>query len=181
MNRRSFLKLGTLSLAACVFPFPIRAAVNSNHFSRKSLHLFNPHTDESLDVVYYENGIYVPDALEAINHIFRDYRVEEVKNIHSGLLDYLFAISNQLKLDSTSPFHIVSGYRSPQTNAVMRKRSRGVAKNSYHMKGKAVDIRLSEHSTSKLRKAAMSLSMGGVGYYPRSNFVHVDVGAIRSW
>ncbi|MEW5909108.1 MAG: DUF882 domain-containing protein [Thermodesulfobacteriota bacterium] len=181
MNRRSFLKLGTLSLAACVFPFPVQAAIKSNHFTRKSLYLFNPHTDESLDVVYYENGRYVSDALEAVNHIFRDYRIDEIKKIHTGLLDYLFAISNQLKLDSTAPFHIVSGYRSPQTNAVMRKRSRKVAKNSYHIKGKAVDIRLPEYSTSLLRKAAMSLSMGGVGYYPKSNFVHVDVGDVRFW
>lgn len=181
MDRRSFLKLGTLSLAACVFPVRLKAAVKKDIPFRRSLSFFNPNTDESLDVVYFENGHFVSDAIEAINHIFRDYRTEETRAINTELLNFLYAISDKLNLNSSRPFHIISGYRSPETNALMRKHSKRVAKNSYHIKGKAVDIRLPGYSTSMVRKTAMTLCMGGVGFYPRSNFVHVDVGQVRYW
>jgi len=147
----------------------------------KRLSFYNLHTGESLVITYAEDGRYIPDALRAIDHIFRDYRTGEVKAIDTRLLDLLHTISNTMDLTARHSLHMVSGYRCAQTNARLRKISRGVAKNSYHIKGKALDFRVPPFRLSHLQKAALSLRAGGVGYYPRSNFLHVDVGKFRYW
>jgi len=147
--------------------------------SRRSLSFYNIRTTERLFINFYSKGKYQQNALEEINYILRDHRTGEIMPIDTRLLDLLCAIS--LKLDTRSPFHVISGYRSPSTNTMLRKKNRRVAKHSLHLRGKAVDIRLPKLQTSLLRRTCMEFKQGGVGYYRRSNFVHVDVGRIRYW
>lgn len=145
----------------------------------RSLAFSHNHTGERLKTVYFEGGEYLPDALAEINHLLRDFRTGEVWEMDVGLLDTLADLRSLT--GSTAEFQIISGYRSPQTNAMLRSASSGVAKRSLHMQGRAIDVRLSGYDTAKLRKAAMSLRRGGVGYYARSDFLHVDTGRVRSW
>ena len=180
MNRRRLLKVGLLVSLVCLNPLPAWARSGLYGADERSLSLLNTHTGESLQkVVYWEQGSYVPDALEHLNHVLRDHRTDEVHSIDPITLDLMAAISR--KVNVKRPFEIISGYRSSQTNQALRKISPGVAKNSYHMQGKAVDLRLPGVPLKVLRKAALELRMGGVGYYPRSNFVHIDSGKVRTW
>ncbi len=175
VNRRRFLKLGALALGACLSP----AALAKQSPGEKTLALYNPHTGEHLKAVYWAEGDYIPETLGRINHLMRDFRRDEVKPIDPALLDLLFALRE--KTGYRRPFHVISGYRSPATNAMLRRTSHGVAKHSFHMKGKAVDISLPGYKTGTLYKAALSLRGGGVGYYPRSGFIHMDTGRVRTW
>jgi uncharacterized protein YcbK (DUF882 family) len=179
-NRRHFLKAGLVMTAAgCLFPNNVFAEAAGFFTSERKLSFYNTHTGESLKTAYSEQGGLVPEALSCINHILRDFRTGEVKEIDTGLLDILFTL--QQKLKSTEPFHIISGYRSPETNLILRTMSRGVAQNSLHLDGKAIDIRLPGYDLKTLHCAAVGLKMGGVGYYPSQDFVHVDVGRVRYW
>ena len=146
---------------------------------KRILFLFNTHTGQKLDVCYYAQGQYQPEALKKINCILRDHRTEEIKPIHKGLLNLLHSMS--MTLDRPTRLHIISGYRSPETNAMLRKKTKAVAKNSLHMKGKAADIRVPDCDTKRLSNICMKLQAGGVGYYPESDFVHVDTGDVRCW
>lgn len=137
------------------------------------------HTGEKLDVVYFENGAYVADALAAINFVLRDFRSDDVFAMDPALLDFLHA--TRQRLGSQGRFEIISAYRSPATNEMLRQRGGGVARNSQHLKGKAVDVRLTDAATSDLRQASLDLALGGVGYYPKSDFVHLDTGRVRWW
>jgi uncharacterized protein YcbK (DUF882 family) len=157
----------------------MKAAHKTRSLSR-ALYFFNPHTGEKLDVAYYTKGRYSPAGLKDINRIFRDHRTGDIKPIDPKLLDCLYALSNKLVTPRT-PYHIISGYRSPKTNAMLRRESGHVAKDSFHIKGKAVDIRLPGRSIASVRNAAVSLKTGGVGYYPDDQFVHLDVGEFRTW
>jgi uncharacterized protein YcbK (DUF882 family) len=142
--------------------------------------LLNTHTGERLkEVVYWEQGSYLPDALGHISYVLRDHRTNEVHSIDPIALDLMAAISR--KVGAKRSFEIISGYRSPQTNRALRRNSRSVAKNSYHVQGKAVDLRIPGVPLKVVRKAALDLRMGGVGYYPKSDFVHIDSGRVRSW
>jgi uncharacterized protein YcbK (DUF882 family) len=179
ISRRKFLSLGLLMSASLAVPSATLAAVENFLSSEKTLFFYNLHTKESLQTVYSVDGQYIPDAIDEINHIFRDHYSGAVKPIDTNLLDLLYAI--QQKLRSTNPFHIISGYRTAKTNAFLRRNKRGVAKYSLHMEGKAADIRLPGYRLKDLRRSAYELKKGGVGYYPRSNFVHVDVGKVRYW
>lgn len=162
---------------------PNRLLAATGHLNHKgkerSLDLYNMHTGESLKAVYWIDGAYVPDVLNEVNYLLRDYRAGEIKPISTRLLDVLYGMKN--RVESDGPFHVISGYRTPKTNAMLRRRSKGVAKKSLHMEGKAVDIRLPGCELKALRRAAMQMQMGGVGYYPKSCFVHVDVGEVRYW
>ena len=155
------------------------AAIEELTTTEKSLSLYSPHTKDSFNGVYWRNGKYVNDALKSINQIMRDFHSNDIKQIDTHLLDLLSAIS--IKLKSEEPFYVISGYRTPETNAQLRKRGKGAAKNSYHIQGKAVDIRLPGYKTSALRRTAFKLKGGGVGYYPHQRFVHIDVGPLRYW
>ena len=141
--------------------------------------LHNLHTGEAFDEVYYANGSYLPDALAEANRVMRDWRTGDQTFIDPGLFDALHAV--QQKLEASGPFQIISGYRSPATNAALHARSSGVASKSLHMRGMATDLRVQGVDLAHVRKAALSLGRGGVGYYPRSNFVHVDTGRVRQW
>lgn len=145
----------------------------------RSLALNNLHTGESRSLDYWVEGAYVPDALAAANHLLRDYRNNEVHIIEPRLLDLVCVLQRQL--GSASEVQVISGYRSPATNAVMHEHSSGVAAHSLHMKGMAMDIRLASVPLDRLHNAALMLQAGGVGYYPSQDFVHVDVGRVRRW
>jgi uncharacterized protein YcbK (DUF882 family) len=177
--RRFFLKAGLIAAGGLMLPKAVFSSVIPPEAIERTLSLYNIHTSESLKTVYWQNGKYVSDALTNINYILRDFRTDEVAEINPKLLDILFSIRK--KMESEASFHIISGYRSPKTNARLREKSCGVARNSLHMKGMAADVCLPGKSLSALFDTARSLKMGGVGYYPRSGFVHVDIGRVRSW
>jgi len=141
--------------------------------------LHNVHTGDMLNVVYYANGRYVPGALAEANHVLRDWRNNQQHFIHPHLFDVLHDL--RAKLDTHAPFQILSGYRSPATNAMLHARSEQVASRSQHLLGKALDINVEGVDLTRLHRAALSLRAGGVGYYPQSGFVHVDVGPQREW
>ena len=145
------------------------------------LKLRHLHTEERLVVFRPSNGSFNPDHLARIQWFLRDFRTGGTHDINPRLLEAMWRI--QQRTDSEGTFEIISGYRSPLTNEKLRKRSAnsGVAKKSLHMSGNALDIRHSEVSVSRLRKSALSLRMGGVGYYPKSGFIHIDTGKVRSW
>jgi uncharacterized protein YcbK (DUF882 family) len=180
LNRRQLLKSGLLVSLLCLNPLPAWARYGLHGDSERSLSLLNTHTGERLkEVVYWEQGSYLPDALSHISYVLRDHRTNEVHSIDPIALDLMAAISR--KVDARRSFEIISGYRSPQTNRALRRNSRSVAKNSYHVQGKAVDLRIPGVPLKVVRKAALDLRMGGVGYYPKSDFVHIDSGRVRSW
>lgn len=145
----------------------------------RRLRLVNAHTHEKLTVDYWKDGEYLPDELNKINFLLRDFRANEVMMIDTDVIDYLHAVSQSV--DTRERIQILSGYRSPKTNEMLRKRSNGVAKNSMHIIGKAIDFRIPGQSTRSLQKKAMSLHRGGIGYYRRSDFVHIDSGPYRHW
>lgn len=175
--RRGFLRgtlagfagLATHGAGATTLPIP----------GERQLAFYNIHTGEHLQTVYWANGAYVPSGLSDINHILRDFRTDTIVPMHRRLLDLLYLIHT--RLDNPDPFHIISGYRTPATNAMLHDRSGQVASHSLHMDAMAVDIRLPGVALTHLRELALSLRAGGVGYYPRSDFVHVDIGRVRQW
>lgn len=179
LSRRRFIGLMLCAGIAGISSKSAFAAVEELATKEKSLSLYNPHTKDRFSGIYWWNGKYVTDALKNINHIMRDFHADDTKQIDIHLLDLLFAMSAKLK--SEKPIYVISGYRTPETNAKLRKLGKHAAKNSYHIQGKAVDIRLPGYKTSALRRTACKLKGGGVGYYPHQRFVHIDVGPIRYW
>lgn len=175
MNRRNFLGLALAALAAPVFA---RNTKKSN--APRVLRFHHLHTDETLRVLYRVGDHYQRDALKQLNRLLRDHHTGESITMDPKLFDLLYDIQTTAG-HPYATFEIFSGYRSPQTNAKLRRTSRRVAKRSLHMSGKAVDIRLRGCSNKTLRKVALDLGQGGVGYYPRSSFIHVDTGPVRSW
>lgn len=147
--------------------------------AHKIIALENINTGDKLKLAYFEQGRYVKEALQEINYLFRDFHSGDVHPIDPSLLDQLYDLKQNL--DVTRPVHIISGYRSPVTNAQLRKQSHKVAKHSLHMEGRAIDIRIEGVKTKHIRNAAIAMQRGGVGYYPRANFVHLDTGEIRTW
>jgi uncharacterized protein YcbK (DUF882 family) len=198
LRRRGFLSLGAAAAASVLLPTRVLgegsglpaglmpetapAGPVASKAVVRSLAFFNTHTGERLSVDYCCDGQYQPDALKQINHILRDHRANEIKPIDPKLLDLLHELGGVLETDQ--PFHIISGYRSPHTNGMLRTSSganTGVATQSLHMVGKAIDIRVPGVRLDQLRASARALKLGGVGYYPSSNFVHVDTGRVRFW
>jgi uncharacterized protein YcbK (DUF882 family) len=176
VGRRRFL-VGSLGAAAAAFGASsnARAAAAPAH----RLSFYHIHTAEKLTVTYRENGVLIPGALTEINHYLRDFRTEQVHDIDVALLDALHDLYTTF--DARGNFEVISGYRSPHTNAVLRHVTSGVAENSLHIQGQAIDVRLTSAKTVALRDAAIARKGGGVGYYAESNFVHIDTGAVRSW
>jgi uncharacterized protein YcbK (DUF882 family) len=179
LSRRRFLSLGLLTAASGFLPIRAMASVGGLLSRERSLSIYNLQTKEHYQAIYWKNGKYIQESLAGFNHIFRDHYSGIAKPINRNLLNLLFSI--QQKLDSSEPFHLISGYRTPSTNAMLSRHNSGVARNSLHMYGKAVDIRMPGYKLRDLRHAAYDLKLGGVGYYPRSNFVHVDIGKVRYW
>ncbi len=184
LGRRAFLGFGAAAAAAALLPGRAEAAAarTAAKAPTRALSFLHTHTGERLKVEYCAAGAYQPDALDEINRLLRDFRVDEVKPIDPKLLDLLHELGGTLESDQ--PFHVISGYRSPKTNQMLQSRGgahSGVASGSLHQAGKAIDIRLPGVKLDHLRGAARSLRLGGVGYYPSSNFVHVDTGRVRYW
>lgn len=173
MPRRRLLTLG-LGAALALGCGPVLAARGERRLAFSNLH-----TGEVLHTVYWQDGRYVAEGLAAINHLLRDHRSGEAGNMEPMLLDLLHLLRQ--RLDLTQPYEVISGYRSPLTNAQLRQHSNGVAKNSLHMEGRAIDVRLSGDALRHLLYAARDLRAGGVGYYPRSGFIHLDTGPVRTW
>lgn len=175
-GRRRFLT-GAAALATSLFiPGLAHAAAGAGV---RTIGLRNLHTGERLKTIYWADGVYVRDALYDVNVILRDFRAGDVYPIDVRLLDLLHAV--QTKLGTRAPFNVISGYRSPATNAALAAKNGGVARRSLHMQGMAIDISLPDRDLPALHRAARSLRAGGVGYYPNSGFVHMDVGRVRYW
>ncbi|CAG7857097.1 hypothetical protein MCAMS1_01817 [biofilm metagenome] len=177
-SKRKFLKNLTFgSIALMTTPKLAHAAFYG--YGHKSLVLEHHHTGEFLNITYYSQGRYIYGALDEISYFLRDYHTNETHPVDPYLLDQLHDV--KLMLGTKKPFHVVSGYRSPETNANLRRHSRGVARQSLHMAGKAIDIRIEGITARDIRDAGLILQRGGVGYYPGQNFVHLDTGDIRTW
>jgi len=174
-SRRQFLAAGLAAL-------PLLAGLPRRLFAlgaTRSLSFYNTHTGERLVVEYFASGDYVPDALREVNWFLRDFRTGGVHDIDPGVLDILTRVHELTGV--SRPFDVISGYRSPETNAMLRRRSKEVASGSLHQVGKAIDVRLPGVALTKVRDAGLALGLGGVGYYRRSNFVHLDTGRVRRW
>ncbi len=176
LGRRRFLTCAGAALAAVPFS-SAWAAIGPGE--ARSLSFDNIHTGEKLKIEYWSDGGYLPDALQTINHLLRDFRNGEVHAIEPKLLDLLSVI--HARLETSAPFEVISGYRSPATNAMLHAEHSGVAAKSLHMQGMAIDIRVADRPLSVLHDLALDLRAGGVGYYPQPDFVHVDVGRVRRW
>jgi uncharacterized protein YcbK (DUF882 family) len=176
LGRRRFL-VGSLGAAAALTGVARRAA--AENVAAHRLSFYHIHTAERLSITYREHGEIVPDALVEINHYLRDFRTEQIHEIDVALLDKLHALFTTF--DARGNFEVISGYRSPHTNEVLRHVTTGVAEHSLHIEGRAIDVRLTSAKTTALRDAALALKSGGVGYYAESNFVHLDTGNTRSW
>jgi uncharacterized protein YcbK (DUF882 family) len=176
ISRRQFVAAVAAAVPAIAIPKYARAAAS---LPSRSLSFLHTHTGERLSVEYFNRGDYVPHALETVNHYLRDFRTGDVHVIDPGLLDLLHGLTRLT--ETARPFQVISGYRSPATNAMLHAHSEGVAVNSLHMKGQAIDIRLGDVPLPKLRSAALAMAGGGVGYYPKSDFVHIDTGRARTW
>ena len=192
MNRRDVLKFagGTLlngalvggGAAALILPAnatTLTGAPPARAAEARRLAFVNTHTGDTFADAYWEAGNYVPDAMAAINHVMRDHRSGETHDIDPRLLDQLHTL--KAAVETQTPYQIISGYRSPASNAQLHEASSGVATRSLHMEGRAIDIRIRGVDTAHLRDAALALSAGGVGYYQASDFIHVDTGRVRRW
>jgi uncharacterized protein YcbK (DUF882 family) len=175
-TRRAFLRncSGALLLASGLLPFEIARAS-----TRRVITMANTHTSERLQLCYFRDGKYVAEACRRLNHLLRDFRSGDIHPIDPKLYDLVYAVQSEVGHHGT--VEIISGYRSPGTNEKLRHASSGVARRSLHMQGQALDIRLTGVDTGRVRDAALALQAGGVGYYPRSDFVHLDTGRVRHW
>ena len=178
-SRRKFIKLGLMAAGSLAIPGSAMAGLWVVPKRERFLSFYNLHTGESLRVVYFEKGSYISDALDEINHILRDFRQNEIKPIDPNLLDLLVRVRE--RLDTSASFNVISGYRSPKTNAMLHANSEGVSRHSLHMDGRAIDISVPGRDLEMVHRAALALHGGGVGYYPKSDFVHVDTGRVRYW
>jgi uncharacterized protein YcbK (DUF882 family) len=179
LPRRRFLAGAAVvgSAAALGRAAPAAAALRPE----RALSLYSIHTKEALEIAYWADGRYVKGALAAIDYHLRDFRTDEVHSIDARLLDLVHRLNQ--RLGNRHPVHVISGYRSPRTNAMLASRSSRVSTTSYHMQGMAIDIRLPGCRLQAVREAALELAGGGVGFYPdeRNNFVHLDTGPVRNW
>jgi uncharacterized protein YcbK (DUF882 family) len=176
VSRRRLLGIGA---AVVVGNLALPSLVHARTPGPRELDFLNLHTGEALRTTYWADGAYLPDALADVNYLLRDFRTGDVKAIDVGLLNLLHDL--RTRLDSTEAYQVISGYRSPKTNNMLASQSNGVAKKSLHMKGLAIDVSLPQRKLSDLRQVAMEMRRGGVGYYPKSGFVHLDVGRVRYW
>lgn len=174
-GRRGFFKSVLAGVLASVAA-PLRHA---HAIDERRLDFYHTHTGKRLDVAYKRNGEFVPEALDEVNAFLQDFRTGESANIDPELLDLIYDLRQELGGKGT--YEVISAYRSPKTNEMLRGRSTGVAKNSQHLVGKAIDVRLTGVELPKLRDTAIAMQRGGVGYYERSNFIHVDTGRVRRW
>lgn len=178
LSRRRFLTRSSMAAVGALL-LPSTKSVASMLSTERTLSFHNVHTDEELTIRCCPEKDYDRETRLRFSSLLRDHHADEVREMDPGLIDIFFALS--AFTGSSGTFKILSGYRSPETNGWLRRFSHGVAEHSMHIEGKAVDIRMDDVSIREIRQAGMALAMGGVGYYPRSNFVHLDTGRIRHW
>jgi uncharacterized protein YcbK (DUF882 family) len=179
VNRRRFLGMTAVACASLASSAHGALALSYPSMAARELHLYNLHTLETLRATYWRDGTYVAEGLAQISYHLRDFRTGGIKPMDPTLLNIVHQLSNDL--DAAGPINVISGYRTPATNAMLAARSDKVAPNSFHMRGQAIDIRLPGFATVGIRDMALSMSKGGVGYYPESDFIHLDTGPIRAW
>ena len=179
INRRSLLGAFAATAVAAAPTYTKAAGFLRGGGDVRRLRMYSGRTGERIDMIYWIEGRYIKDAIGEINYFMRDWRTNDVKHIDTRTVDLMAAAHNLM--DCSEPYMLVSGYRSPRTNAMLRARSSGVAKNSRHLKGEAADLSLKTRSVSQIARAAAACKAGGVGRYSRSNFVHMDCGPVRSW
>lgn len=180
LSRRSVLKGGlTLSMSALISVSNFKPALALPGNGMYNVSFSNQRSGETFSGVYRVGDKYLPEAFERINYVMRDVRADEIFPMDPRVIDIIALVHKHL--DTNEPYTVLSGYRSPHTNAALRSASEGVAKRSLHMSGQAIDVRLGEISARQVREAAIKLGAGGIGYYPRSGFVHMDSGAFRTW
>lgn len=174
-SRRKFLTLAASFMAVSATPAFTSSLVSSlrPRFSSRKISLYNTHTKEDFEGTYWREGHYEEKALKQLAHLLRDRRNNKQHPIEPHLFDALHSL--QVSLGIRDPYHVICGYRSKETNATLCKKSRGVAKHSRHMQGQAIDLRLENIPLKELCDAARALKVGGVGYYPKSNFIHIDI------
>jgi uncharacterized protein YcbK (DUF882 family) len=176
-SRRRLIQWAGAALASSIVPVPSIAKALAQPV--RALSFDHTHTGEKLSLEYAIGGAYVPQALQSLSHFLRDFRTGDAHPIEPRLFDQLYVLSQIT--GARKPFQVISAYRSPATNSDLRKHSNGVASHSLHLDGRAIDVRLADVRLADLRDAALSLKAGGVGYYPGSDFVHIDTGAVRRW
>ena len=179
MTRRALLGAFAATTVAAAPTFANAAGFLRGAGDIRRIKMYSGRTGERIDMIYWIEGEYIKDAISEINYFMRDWRTNGVKHIDTRTVDIMAAAHNLL--DSSEPYMLLSGYRSPQTNNMLRSRSGGVAKNSLHMRGQAADLRLASRSVHQMARAAIACNGGGVGRYSGSNFVHMDCGQVRSW
>lgn len=179
MSRRALLGAFAATTITAAPTFANAAGFLRGGGDIRRIKMYSGRTGERIDMIYWLEGDYVPEAVKEINHFMRDWRTDGVVSMDLRTIDIMSAAHNLL--DASEPYMLLSGYRSPKTNAMLRSRSRGVAKNSLHVKGQAADLRLSSRTVGQVARAAQACNGGGVGKYSRSNFVHMDCGVVRSW
>lgn len=177
IHRRKWLALGGAAMGMAMLPGQAFATLSTPR--PRILLLNNLNTGEQLKAEFFDGKNYIQEELVRLNHLFRDYRANKVKNIDPRLFDQIFRL--QAMIGTRKPIQLISGYRSPRTNNELRERGSGVAKHSYHTLGQAMDFHIEGVQLANIRKAALKMRAGGVGYYPRSNFVHIDTGPVRNW
>lgn len=178
LSRRAFLTRAGMAAAGALL-LPSAEALAKTFSRERTLTFHNVNTDEDLTIVVSPEQYYDRQILQRFSYFLRDHHSDEIRTMDPALIDLFYAVS--AFTGSTGTFKIISGYRSPETNSWLRKISHGVAEHSMHIEGKAVDIRMSDVDTRSIRQVALALQQGGVGYYPRADFVHLDTGKIRTW
>ena len=179
LSRRAFLTSVAAGTAMTLAAPGVIAAVATAPARDRELSFYNTHTGEKLTATFWSDGRYLDDGVEEISWLLRDHRADKASTMDPNLLDLLHRLQQQV--GHPGEYHVISGYRSPETNDKLARSSAGVAKRSYHMLGQAIDVRLPGFDTRQLKQAALELRGGGVGYYASSDFVHLDVGRVRSW
>ncbi len=179
MNRRTFLGHALAMAPLLVLASPAELLARAVRMEERKLSFYHTHTFKNLSITYFKNGRYLPKALAKINHFLKDFRTGEIHPIDVALLDLLHDMRKAARCKGC--FEVISGYRSPQTNSMLQDSGGGVASHSLHMLGQAIDIRIPSVSTSRLHTIALGFQRGGVGFYPQSDFIHIDTGRIRAW
>ncbi len=178
-DRRAFIRNSSAVAASVALSGASVPSLAASASDVRSIELLALHTNEYLSGAFWARGKYIEPNLAAIDHLLRDHRTDEMHRMDPRLLNYLHDLAASLGV--TGPFHVISGFRSAATNAQLRRKSSGVARKSFHMFGRAVDVRMPDVPTAVVREAAIALERGGVGYYPRSDFIHLDTGRYRHW
>lgn len=183
-TKAAFPRPKTIALLCCLYfifaALPFYGAPRIQPLPQYRLRLYQTHTDEHIDIVYRQGDHYIPGALEKLDHFLRDYRTGDIRDFSPKLFDLLEKLTRAVG-HAGGEIDVVCGYRTPRTNYFLRTHTQGVAEHSLHMQAEAIDIRMPGVDTNRLREAALALHRGGVGYYPHSGFVHVDVGRVRQW